>query len=138
MNASQLHLWILETLEPLKASTWENMNATIGSDDPEFQRAYNMAAGRHGGLHQAITAALDLVEKMQAEEREAAMHEYVIVCERCGLMTDDPDLWDPEADTGRVFCNHCWNHADEAASPIDLSNARCTNIARFGTPQLSR
>ena len=37
----------------------------------------------------------------------------VITCERCGRTTTDPDLWDPEADTGRVFCNNCWEHRNE-------------------------
>lgn len=37
----------------------------------------------------------------------------VIVCERCGRTTTDPDRWDPEADTGRVFCDACWPHRDK-------------------------
>lgn len=37
----------------------------------------------------------------------------MITCERCGRETSDPDLWDPEADTGRIFCDNCWDHRDE-------------------------
>lgn len=37
----------------------------------------------------------------------------LITCERCGRSTTDPDLWDPEVDTGRIFCNRCWDHRDE-------------------------
>lgn len=33
---------------------------------------------------------------------------YFITCVRCGRTTNDPDLWDPEAATGRIFCNACW------------------------------
>lgn len=40
----------------------------------------------------------------------------IITCERCGRTTTDPDLWDPEAGTGRIFCNRCWDHRDEPAS----------------------
>jgi formylmethanofuran dehydrogenase subunit E len=32
----------------------------------------------------------------------------VIICERCGRQTTDPDKWDPEVDTGRIFCDLCW------------------------------
>lgn len=37
----------------------------------------------------------------------------LITCERCGRTTTDPDKWDPEADTGRIFCDRCWDHRDE-------------------------
>lgn len=33
-----------------------------------------------------------------------------ITCEGCGRTTADPDRWDPEADTGRIFCDACWPH----------------------------
>lgn len=32
----------------------------------------------------------------------------LIVCERCGVTTTDPDLWDPEYGTGAIYCNRCW------------------------------
>lgn len=84
MNASQLHLWIMETLEPLKAATWDEMNATIG--EPLRTAEYFQAAGEHEGLHKAISAALDLVQKMQAEEREAVAAGLADLgmCDLCG------------------------------------------------------
>ena len=36
-----------------------------------------------------------------------------VTCERCGRTTDDVDLWDPEADTGRNFCDKCWPFRDK-------------------------
>ncbi len=33
----------------------------------------------------------------------------LIVCCRCGKTTTDPDLWDPEAGTGDIYCNRCWD-----------------------------
>lgn len=39
-----------------------------------------------------------------------------IICERCGRTTHDPDKWDPEADTGRIFCDTCWSHRNEPIS----------------------
>jgi hypothetical protein len=29
-------------------------------------------------------------------------------CVNCGRTTGDPDAWDPEAGTGRVYCDKCW------------------------------
>lgn len=42
----------------------------------------------------------------------------VITCERCGRTTADPDRWDPEADTGRIFCDRCWDLRDEPQGMI--------------------
>lgn len=43
----------------------------------------------------------------------------LITCERCGRTTTDPDLWDPEIDTGRIFCDRCWDHRNEPAELTD-------------------
>lgn len=37
----------------------------------------------------------------------------LITCERCGRTTTDVDLWDPEADSGRIFCDLCWSHRND-------------------------
>lgn len=37
----------------------------------------------------------------------------LITCERCSKTTADPDRWDPEADTGRIFCDACWDHRND-------------------------
>jgi hypothetical protein len=44
-----------------------------------------------------------------------------ITCERCGRTTTDPDRWDPEADTGRVFCDACWPHRHEPILRVGLA-----------------
>jgi hypothetical protein len=36
-----------------------------------------------------------------------------ITCERCRRTTTDPDRWDPEFGTGRIFCDPCWPHRNE-------------------------
>lgn len=33
----------------------------------------------------------------------------IITCDRCGRATTDPDRWDPDAKTGRVLCDPCWD-----------------------------
>lgn len=42
---------------------------------------------------------------------------WQVTCERCGRTTTDRDLWDPEAGTGRIFCDRCWPVRDE---PVDV------------------
>lgn len=50
-----------------------------------------------------------VAEKITATGRTiASPRNDVIRCEGCGRTTTDPDRWDPEADTGRVFCDTCW------------------------------
>ena len=39
----------------------------------------------------------------------------LVVCERCHTATTDPDLWDPEVNTGRTFCDTCWRHRNAEA-----------------------
>lgn len=63
---------------------------------------------------------------------EAARSDMPVVCERCGKATMDPDLWDPEADTGRVFCGHCWDHRDDPPTEDELAGARMSNYMTFG------
>ena len=36
-------------------------------------------------------------------------NETIITCARCGKTTTDPDKWDPEASTGIVYCDPCWD-----------------------------
>ena len=57
------------------------------------------------GLADDVTPAPWLLEGLAAATR--------ITCVRCGRTTTDPDRWDPEADTGRIFCDACWDHRDE-------------------------
>lgn len=44
----------------------------------------------------------------------------MITCERCGRTTTDPDRWDPELHTGRIFCDECWPHRadDQREVPV--------------------
>ena len=32
-----------------------------------------------------------------------------IQCATCTAVTYDPDRWDPEASTGIVYCDRCWD-----------------------------
>jgi len=47
-----------------------------------------------------------------------------VTCERCGRQTADHDLWDPEAGTGRIFCDSCWPLRDDGKSPADRRHPR--------------
>lgn len=45
----------------------------------------------------------------------------MIRCARCGKTTDDPDKWDPNAQTGIIYCDTCWPDRDK-----ELACAVCT------------
>jgi hypothetical protein len=49
----------------------------------------------------------------------------MIECVRCGATTTDPDRWDPEVGTGRIFCDRCWPNRDQGAP---LSARRFTEV----------
>lgn len=52
----------------------------------------------------------------------------LITCERCGKTTGDPDRWDPEVDTGRIFCDSCWDHRDEPQGHQDRAIATLEEV----------
>lgn len=56
-----------------------------------------------------------LVAEDVAAGEATAPSDGVIRCEGCGRTTTDPDRWDPEADTGRVFCDACWPTRNDVA-----------------------
>lgn len=48
--------------------------------------------------------------------------DMTITCERCGRTTTDPDKWDPEAETGRIFCDGCWDHRNEPVHLVTITD----------------
>lgn len=71
------------------------------------------------------------------------MVDTLITCERCDRTTADPDRWDPEADTGRIFCDRCWDHRNEPRFTVDPADgwtecdcpeSLCTHDGRDGGP----
>lgn len=55
-------------------------------------------------------------------------------CERCGRATFDPDRWDPEASTGKVYCDPCWDRRDTTATDDERHAAWLANNL-LGVPE---
>lgn len=70
MNSRQLHLWILDHLEPAKAAALEAMEDDLGASTNEGHWAFELATGRHQGLSLAVGALLELVQQLQSDEQD--------------------------------------------------------------------
>lgn len=72
-------------------------------DDPTFSKVVHN--------HHACIRLRDWIARLNASPS-------VITCARCGKTTSDPDKWDPEADTGIIYCDACWPHRHESVHPL--------------------